>query len=385
MLPAMRTATVLDGSATYHDRLLEMEASATEARRASGPVRLASNENPFGMSPKAKDAIMQGWFEHSHYGLQSEGVLKQVFAKHAGVDPSNILITQGSSETLAVAALAFGLHGGEVVTAWPTFEGLPRYATSIGATVHKVPLTPTLGHDFAAMDARIERPVGPAIGIETHRGAAERGAEHRVPVVQKQRTLCRHQVRAVQAGQPLLRLEHERRQPQRGEVRRRRHRAADRIEYLAFTQQGQRQVREWGEIPARPDRPDFGDRRHQPAVEPGAERLDHHRPHARGPTRQGGRQKQHHRADHVTRERRAKSGGMAAHQIALQRRCHFRRKTIHVDISTMRRASSAKASSTRSASPSLSLGTTSPNGINKLGQDCGAYGTTSVLCRAVSG
>ena len=159
VLPALRTARSLDGTGSYQDRLLEMEASATEARRAAGPVRLCFNENPFGMSPKAKDGITSGWFEHSQYDLQSNGALKRAFAKHAGVDPSNILITQGSSETLSVAALAFGLHGSEVVAPWPTFELIPTYAESIGATVHRVPLTADLGHDFAAMDTRITNAV----------------------------------------------------------------------------------------------------------------------------------------------------------------------------------------------------------------------------------
>ena len=59
-----------------------------------------------------------------------------------------------------MAALAFGLHGQEVVAPWPTFEGLPRYAETMGATVHKVPLTADLGHDFAAMDTRITNAVG---------------------------------------------------------------------------------------------------------------------------------------------------------------------------------------------------------------------------------
>lgn len=160
MLPALGAARKPDGTGNYQDRLLEMEASATEARRAAGPIRLASNENPFGMSPKAKDGIMSGWFEHSQYGLQSNDTLKRAFARHVGVDPSNILITQGSSETLSVAALAFGLHGQEVVAPWPTFEGLPRYAETMGATVHKVQLTADLGHDFAAMDTRITNAVG---------------------------------------------------------------------------------------------------------------------------------------------------------------------------------------------------------------------------------
>ncbi len=155
MLPALGTAEAIGGTGNYSDRLLEMEASATESRRAAGPVRLSANENPFGMSPKAKDGILSGWFEHSLYGLTSHTTLKEVFARSVGVDPSNILITQGSSETLSVAALACNMHGGEVVTPWPTFEGLPGYAEKIGATVHKVPLTADLGHDFDAMDTRI--------------------------------------------------------------------------------------------------------------------------------------------------------------------------------------------------------------------------------------
>ena len=144
---------------SYHDALVEMEAHSTAVRRAAGPVRLCFNENPFGMSPKAKEAIGTGWYEHSQYNLQSAPELKKVFAKHVGVDPSYILITQGSSETLAVAALAYGLNGGEIVTPWPTFEGLPRYAETIGATVHRVPLMENLGHDFAAMDTRITNAV----------------------------------------------------------------------------------------------------------------------------------------------------------------------------------------------------------------------------------
>lgn len=149
LLPALATR-----SGSYADALQAMEDRATAMRRAAGPVRLSANENPFGMSPKAKEAIGTGWYEHSLYGVQSADVLRKAFAQHAGVDPSNVLITQGSSETLAIAALAFGAQGGEVVTPWPTFEGLPGYAEKLGMTVHKVPLTPAMGHDFEALDAR---------------------------------------------------------------------------------------------------------------------------------------------------------------------------------------------------------------------------------------
>jgi histidinol-phosphate aminotransferase len=152
-LPALGAPTEFSGS--YHDALLDMEREVTAARRAAGPIRLCFNENPFGMSPKAKAAITAAWSEHSQYDLASRNELPKVFAKHVGVDPSNVLITQGSSETLSIAAIAYGYQGSEVVLPWPTFEGLPNYAETLGATVHKVPLDANLGHDLAAMDARI--------------------------------------------------------------------------------------------------------------------------------------------------------------------------------------------------------------------------------------
>ncbi len=133
---------------------LELERAATLARRAAGPVRLSSNENPFGMSPKAKDALMAAWDQHNKYALPAQAQLRAAYAKSVGVAPENVLVTQGSGEVLDVTALAYGMHGGEIVSPWPTYEGLPRYAEAIGATVHKVPLLPDLGHDFEMMDRR---------------------------------------------------------------------------------------------------------------------------------------------------------------------------------------------------------------------------------------
>jgi len=154
-LPHVLPATPVDGirgSAPTDYAALEREITA--ARAAAGPIRLSSNENPFGMSPKAKAALMAAWDQHNKYALPATGQLRAAFAKSVGVAPENVLVTQGSGEVLDIAALAYGMHGGEIVTAWPTYEGLPRYAEAIGATVHKVPLLPDLGHDFDMMDRR---------------------------------------------------------------------------------------------------------------------------------------------------------------------------------------------------------------------------------------
>lgn len=151
----LEAAPVAPGTAPWSPGLLAQEAAATLARRRAGPVRLNYNENPFGMSPKAKAALMSAWEEHNKYDPPALGELRAAFAASAGVPADHVLVTQGSGEVLSVAALAYGMQGGEIVSGWPTFEGLPAYAEGIGATVHRVPLDPSLAHDLGAMDARV--------------------------------------------------------------------------------------------------------------------------------------------------------------------------------------------------------------------------------------
>ncbi len=154
LLPALEASRAL-GGASYGEVLKQLERDITTQRRAAGPIRLCYNENPFGMSPKAKDAIMNSWGEHPHYDPPCMKELTDTYAKHVGVKPEQVLVTQGSSEVLSLAALTTEMQGGEMVLPWPTFEQLPDYATSMGVTVHKVPLTADLHHDFAAMNAKI--------------------------------------------------------------------------------------------------------------------------------------------------------------------------------------------------------------------------------------
>jgi histidinol-phosphate aminotransferase len=152
-LPSPEMVHSIDGQTT-RDGFLALERAIEAERRANGPLRLASNENPYGMAPTARQAIMDSWKESAWYGAPSVPNLRAVYAKHVGVPEDHILITAGSSEVLSIVALAYGLRGSQVLTAWPTYEGLPRYAEGMGARVHKVPLDANLAHDLDAMDKR---------------------------------------------------------------------------------------------------------------------------------------------------------------------------------------------------------------------------------------
>lgn len=160
LLPALEAEGaphVVDGLTTEagfaaHERMIGA------LRRADGPIRLASNENPYGMAPSARQAIEAGWKQHAWYSAPSLPALRKIYAQSVGVPEDHIMITAGSSELLSIVVLAYGMRG-EVLTAWPTYEGLPRYAEAMGLRVHKVPLDANLAHDLDAMDKRLVQAV----------------------------------------------------------------------------------------------------------------------------------------------------------------------------------------------------------------------------------
>ena len=159
LLPALESDAlhVIDGQTTAAGFAAHEDMVAI-ARRADGPIRLASNENPYGMAPSARKAIEAGWKQHSWYSAPSLPNLKQIYADSVGVPADHIMIVAGSSELLSIVCLAYGMKG-DVLTPWPTYEGLPRYAESLGIRVHKVPLAADFTHDLDTMDRRLTQAV----------------------------------------------------------------------------------------------------------------------------------------------------------------------------------------------------------------------------------
>ncbi len=156
LLPALEAPAapaVVNGQTTL-EGFLALEREVEAMRRADGPIRLASNENPYGMAPSAKQAINDMWKEHAWYGAAAVPELRKIYAKQMGVPEDYVLVTAGSGDVLSIVALAYAMQGGEVLTPWPTYEGLPRYAEALGARVHKVALDGDLAHDLEAMERR---------------------------------------------------------------------------------------------------------------------------------------------------------------------------------------------------------------------------------------
>lgn len=113
-------------------------------------IKLASNENPFGCSPKVWPALgkLKDQFHIYPEGLAPD--LRQKLSHHLETDPERIIFGNGSDEIIQMIGRAYLEPGLESVMADLTF---PRYETATrieGAKAVKVPLTEGV-HDLQAM------------------------------------------------------------------------------------------------------------------------------------------------------------------------------------------------------------------------------------------
>src|SRR6185295_14121850 len=120
-----------------------------------GIVRLSSNENPYGPSPAALDAMRESLGVAWRYPDERVDQLADTLAKLHGVAPEQILFGSGSSEILRAAGTATLTPDRPLVLADPTFEAIRRSAKLRGAEIVPVPLTADFRHDLPKMLAAI--------------------------------------------------------------------------------------------------------------------------------------------------------------------------------------------------------------------------------------
>ena len=113
-------------------------------------VKLASNENPLGMSPLAREAYVAAAAEMHRYPEGGCPDLQQALADFHGVDASRILLGNGSNEVLTLLARLFLGVGDEVVVSEGAFAIYALSARAQGAAVVTVN-APAYTHDPLAM------------------------------------------------------------------------------------------------------------------------------------------------------------------------------------------------------------------------------------------
>jgi histidinol-phosphate aminotransferase len=133
---------------------------AAPAAHPPREIRLSSNENPLGISPRARQAILSGIADANRYPQLRTPLIDALAAKH-GVRSENIVLGAGSTEVLKMAVEAFTRPAGRLVLASPTYEDAEWYAGPSDLELAKVPLTPDLAHDLHAMRERAASAPGP--------------------------------------------------------------------------------------------------------------------------------------------------------------------------------------------------------------------------------
>ena len=103
-------------------------------------VKLASNENPLGPSPRAIEAAMRAMQSANLYPDGGCFELKQAVAKHVGMPSECLLFGNGSDELIHYIGLTFLNPGDEVITGHPSFVRYEAAAKLNNARLHLVPL-----------------------------------------------------------------------------------------------------------------------------------------------------------------------------------------------------------------------------------------------------
>jgi histidinol-phosphate aminotransferase len=122
-----------------------------------GLIRLDGNENPYGPSPAARQAILASAGDAPRYADETITTLTNQLAAHEGVAASQIVIGAGSGELLRMAGLLAmtTTSGSELVASRPTYEELPVFAEKLGLKVHWVAPDADHRHDLPAMRGAI--------------------------------------------------------------------------------------------------------------------------------------------------------------------------------------------------------------------------------------
>jgi histidinol-phosphate aminotransferase len=134
------------------------EAPTVPAPAKPGVVRLSANENPYGPSAKAHEAMKNAHGVCNRYPDEANDVLIEKIAKINNISRDQVVLGDGSGEILKICAETFtGPTEGKLIAADPTFEAILEYSKACGADVVKVPLTSSHAHDLEKMAASAQK------------------------------------------------------------------------------------------------------------------------------------------------------------------------------------------------------------------------------------
>jgi histidinol-phosphate aminotransferase len=113
-------------------------------------IKLASNENPFGPSPKVLQAIEKAALTINRYPDGGCFYLRSAVAKHVEVGQEQLIFGNGSDELIFMVLRAFVEPGDEVIVSHPSFAVYTIGSNIAGASLKVIPMK-DFHHDLDAM------------------------------------------------------------------------------------------------------------------------------------------------------------------------------------------------------------------------------------------
>jgi len=119
-------------------------------------IKLASNENPLGPSPKAVEAIRRAAFGINRYPDSQGYYLKKKLAKMLGINSANLVLGNGSDELIDIIIKTFVEDDENIVTSDSTFLEYEIIASVYGRKIVKVPLR-YFKYDLESIKKKIDK------------------------------------------------------------------------------------------------------------------------------------------------------------------------------------------------------------------------------------
>src|SRR6185312_13906651 len=128
--------------------------SSLAAEPAAGLTRLSLNENPFGPSPLATEAIQNALTGIARYAGDDAHALERQIADREGVSPDQIILGE-ILDSLGLQLALDGSPGGEFIYSEPGYTALVDAVAPGAGVVVGVPLNAHLENDLSAIAARV--------------------------------------------------------------------------------------------------------------------------------------------------------------------------------------------------------------------------------------
>ena len=119
-------------------------------------IKLASNENPLGPSPKALEEIKKNLFLVNRYPDSQGFYLKRDIARYFNIEPMNIILGNGSDELIDIIIKTFVENDENIITADITFLEYKILSQVQGRSILTVPLK-YFKYDLLSIKKRIDK------------------------------------------------------------------------------------------------------------------------------------------------------------------------------------------------------------------------------------